>query len=106
MVNARQFDVYRVIGLRAGSAVDLAVVLQDDTLSHTSTRVVAPLIPVPRDFGFDRATPAADVDGVHYMIAVHLVTTVASRNLGALVASLKNHDRAIKNAIDLVFFGV
>ena len=39
-----RYDVCPVVGLRAGSAVDLAVVLQDDQLSDLATRVVAPLI--------------------------------------------------------------
>lgn len=57
-------DVCPVVGLRAGSAVDLAVVRQDDQLSDLATRVVAPLI------------------------------------------VLGDHERALRNAIDLVFFGI
>jgi hypothetical protein len=106
LVEGRQFEVYRVKGLRAGSAVDLAVILQDDTLSYLSTRVVAPLVPVPTDFTVDRATPAFDIDGVRYMAAVHLVTTIPMRNLGTLVTSLANRDHDLKNAIDMIFFGV
>jgi toxin CcdB len=106
LVDARQFNVYRVKGLKTDSAVDLAVVLQDDTLSHLSTRVVGPLIPIPKGLEVERATPAVSIDGVRYMVAVHLVTTIPSRNLGTLVASLADHDRELKNAIDMVFFGV
>jgi hypothetical protein len=46
------------------------------------------------------------LDGARYLIAVHLVTTIPLRNLGAHVATLKSRERAIKNAIDMVFFGV
>ncbi len=106
MVAPRQFDVHRVKGLRAESAVDLAIVLQDDTLGHLATRVVAPMIPVPPEIEVERVTPAVTVDGVRYMVAVHLVTTVPARSLGTLVASLTDHDRELKNAIDAVFFGV
>ena len=106
MVTARQFDVCRVVGLRSGSAVDLAVVVQDETLSHLSTRVVAPLIPVDNDFVVERATPVAEIDGVRYLMATYLMTTIPLRNLGNIVASFKDREREIKNAIDLVFFGV
>ena len=102
----RQFEVYRVVGLRAGSAVDLAMVLQDDTLSHLSTRVVAPLIPVEGGMDADRATPAVDVIDGRYIVAVHLMTTVPTRNLGNFVVAIDDGERHIKNAIDLVFFGV
>jgi hypothetical protein len=101
-----QFEVFRVIGLRSGSAVDLAVVLQDNTLSHLSTRIVAPLIPVEGELATDRATPIVDVTGNEYAVAVHLMTTVPTRNLGKLVARLVDNERQLKSALDLVFFGV
>jgi toxin CcdB len=106
VVTARQFDVCRVTGLRAESPVDLAIVMQDDTLSHLTTRVVAPLVPVGRGFAVDRTTPMVEVEGVQYAVAVHLLMTIPTRNLGALVANLEDHDRALKGAIDMVFFGV
>ena len=106
MVETRQFNVYRVKGLKADSAVDLAVVLQDETLSHLSTRVVAPLIPIPKGLEVERVTPAVLIDGVRYMVAMHLLTTIPVRSLGTLVASLADRDGELKNAIDAVFFGV
>ena len=102
----RQFEVFRVVGLRSGSAVDLAIVLQDDTVSHLSTRIVAPLIPIEASLQADRATPAVDVMGTPYMIAVHLMTTIPTRNLGNFVTKIEDRERQIKNAIDLMFFGV
>lgn len=106
MVAARQFDVCRVTGLRAGSTVDLAVVLQDDTLSHLATRIVAPLVPADRIEGVERATPVVEVDGARYAVAMHLMMTIPARNLGKIVRSLSGEERALKNAIDTVFFGV
>ena len=106
MVTAKQFDVCRITGLRAESAVDLAVIMQDDTLSHLATRVVAPLVPVGDGFVVDRTTPMVEVEGIRYAVAVHLLMTIPARNLGALVATLENHDRALKGAIDMIFFGV
>lgn len=106
MVTARQFDVFRVIGLRAGSAIDLAVVLQDDTLSHLSTRIVAPLIPADAVEHVERATPVVELAGIRYAVAMHLLMTIPSRNLGNLVGSLSREERALKNALDTVFFGI
>ena len=100
-----RYDVCPVVGLRAGSAVDLAVVLQDDQLSDLATRVVAPLIAL-QGHDVDRATLAVDIDGVRYLVAVHLLTTVPVRNLSRPIANLGKQERALKNAIDLVLFGV
>ncbi len=105
-MTALQFEVYRVTGLRGGSAVDLAVVLQEDALSHLSTRVVAPLIDIGEDAVAERMTPVVEIGGHRYLVATHLLTTIPARNLNTLVASLANHERAIKNSIDTVFFGV
>jgi len=103
---ARQYDVCRITGLRAESPVDLAVVLQDETLSDLTTRVIAPLVPVGERHRVERATPAVDLDGVRYMVAMHLVTTIPRRNLGQVVANLRELERQLKAAIDAVFFGV
>ena len=80
--------------------------MQDDTLSHLATRVVAPLVPVANGFVVDRTTPRVEIEGVRYAVAVHLLMTIPARNLGTRVASLEDHDRTLKGAIDMVFFGV
>ncbi len=100
-----QYDVCPVIGLRAGSAVDLAVVLRDDQLADLATRVVAPLVAI-QGHDIDRATVALELDGVRYLVAIHLLTTVPVRNLDRAIANLRGHERALKNALDLVFFGI
>jgi toxin CcdB len=106
VVTSRQYDVHRVVGLRAESVVDLAIVLQDDSLDHLSTRVVAPLVQIDEEAAIDRSTPIVEMHGARYLIAVHLLATIPLRNLGTQVATMKSHERAIKNAIDTVFFGV
>lgn len=106
MTTPKQFDVCRVLGLRAGSPVELAVVMQDDALSHLATRIVAPLVPVDPGLTVDRVTPTVAVEGVQYAVAVHLLMTIPVRNLGARVASIEGNERVLKAAIDMVFFGV
>ena len=85
--------------------MDLAVVLQDDQLYDLATRIVAPMIPV-HQHDVERATLPVYVGGVRYIVAMHLLTTVPARNLGPPIANLETHERALKNAIDLVFFGI
>ncbi len=105
-MSPEQFDICRVFGLRSGSPVDLAVVLQDETLSHLVTRIIAPVVQVDEEFDVDRTTLAADIHGVRYMIAVHLLTTIPRRNLGGVVATVKHMERQLKSAIDMAFFGI
>ena len=102
----RQFDVCRVIGADARGGVDLAVVLQGDALSEAATRVVAPLIPLDEKPQINRVTSVVTLDGVRYPVAVHLVTVLGRRNLAQSVGNLRDHERAFKNALDAVFFGV
>jgi len=88
-VTASQFDVCRVGGLRADSPVDLAVVIQDDTLSSLSTRLVAPLVPAPNEMVADRMTPTVELDGVRYAVATHLLMAIPVRSLGAQTELLR-----------------
>jgi toxin CcdB len=106
LVKALQFEVYRVAGLRPGSLVDLAIVLPDDALSHLATRLVAPLVEMDPMAAIQRLTPAVEIAGTPYLIAMHLMATVPVRNLATLVTSLADQERQIKNAIDTLFFGV
>lgn len=105
-MTVQQFDVCRVVGLRSGSPVDLAVILQDDTLDHLATRIIAPAIQVDEEFNVDRTTLALDLHGVRYIVAVHLLTTIPRRNLGTVIATIKHMELELKNAIDMAFFGI
>lgn len=95
-----QFDVYRLRG-RA-----LVVDLQSETLEDFSTRVVAPLhlrgkVPVPAT----RLHPLVNVLGESYVLATHLLTAVAARDLGTPVASLEAKRYTIIAALDMVLTG-
>lgn len=105
-MTTRQFDVCRVVGLRDGSAVDLGLVLQDDTLSDLATRIVAPLIEVDSGLSGTPATPDVEFDGQRFIVAVHLMTALPTRNLGRVIVNLESEERRIRNALDLLFFGI
>jgi hypothetical protein len=96
-----QFDVHR---LQGGSFV---VDCQSDSLSHLATRVVAPLmrareVPAPSA----RLHPVFPFEGEDYLFASHLLTALATRDLGLPVASLAAKEFTIKNALDMLLTGV
>jgi len=99
----RQFDVRPI---RDGRSVDLVVILQANVLAQTATVIVAPLILAGAVPELSRATPHVEIEGVRYLVAVHLMMTIDRRVLGASVASLADRDWELKSAIDIVFFGI
>jgi toxin CcdB len=96
-----QFDVHCLEG-------GLFVVdCQSDSLSHLATRVVAPLmrsgdVPAPST----RLHPVFEFRGETYLLATHLLTAMATRDLGRPVASLEAERYTIVAALDLVITGV
>ncbi len=86
--------------------MDLVVILQHDLLDHLTTRVVAPLLPLDETYEVDRVVPVVEVEGIRYVVAMHLVATISVRNLATMVGKLDAHEHALKSAIDMVFFGV
>ncbi|HMN85364.1 MAG TPA: CcdB family protein [Bauldia sp.] len=106
MVGPRQFDVHHIGSSRSGDAVDLAVILQDDALSDLPTRIAAPVIAVDERYDLDRLTVPVTIDGVRYIVAIHLLATLPVRAIGRKFAEIGEHERKIKSALDLLFFGV
>lgn len=96
-----QFDVY-MIGKES-----FVVDCQADSLSHLSTRVVAPLmrcsdVPTPSTC----LHPVLDFKGEEFLIATHLLTAMPCRDLGRAVASLGHEEYMIKNALDMLLSGI
>jgi hypothetical protein len=103
---ARQFDVCHVAEANGRSRSRLAVVLQHDSLSELSTRVVAPLVVVGARYRINRATPAVELNGTRYLVATHLLATVPRQSLGEPIVNLRKKEHTLKNALDAVFFGI
>lgn len=101
----RQFDVCEVIG-GTRNGVELAVILQDEGLSRLSTRIVAPVIFIDGVPPIERGTVAVELDGLSYLVPVHLLMSVRARGIGRPIGSLSGYEAALKNALDVVFFGV
>ena len=98
-----QFDVHR---LKSGSA--LVVDCQSELLEHLSTRLVVPLI--PREHGSPpqvaRLNPLFSLDGEEFIMATQLAAAVLTRDLGEMVASLRDRSFEIVGALDVLFGGV
>jgi toxin CcdB len=95
-----RFDFYRV-----GETCLLDC--QADTLSHLSSRVVAPLLPqaeVPR--GLNRLHPTLSVEGRQLVLATHLLTALPVRQLGDRAGSLAKHQDEIMAALDMLLTGI
>lgn len=103
---SKQFDVCRVAGSGGTSGASLAVVLQHDSLSSLSTRVVAPLVALGARYRINRSTPVVELHGSRYLVAGHLLATVPKRSLSEPLANLQKKEHTLKNALDSVFFGI
>ena len=97
-----QFDVHR---LKPGPT--LVVDCQSELLEQLSTRLVVPLI--PREQGppqVARLNPLLSLDGREFIMATQLAGAVLTRDLGEVVASLRDRSFEIVGALDVLFRGV
>ena len=95
-----KFDVYARPG--AGLLLDC----QADLLSDLNTRFVVPLLPeaeAPRPAG--RLNPVFMIEGERVVMATQYASPVATRELGAKVASLASEQDEIGNALDMLISG-
>lgn len=94
-----QFDVYR---RRDGYLLDC----QADILDQFDSRFVVPLIPIEdRPRQFPRLMPVFEIDGERLMMATHLASAVAKRELGQKRGSLAQHRYDIIGALDVLTTG-
>lgn len=95
-----QFDIYMLTdGLHV-------VDVQSDVIRLTGTRMVIPLIEMDDDAGVvDRLTPRLPMAGGDMLLATHLTTAVLDHELRRPVGSLREHDYAIKMALDMLISG-
>jgi toxin CcdB len=81
--------------------------LQADLLSHLTTCVVAPLLPLESaPLPAKVLNPVFDIDGTRYMLATQYLATVPRRVLGRQVASLREEAAVIVSALDCLFQGI
>lgn len=96
-----QFDVYR--DARGAVLVDC----QGDALSHLSTRLAAPLVPLDRaPTLIERLNPVFEIAGEPYAMITQYAATVRCVDLGARIARLDPYRFEIIGAFDLLLTGV
>lgn len=97
-----KFDVFR---RRAGAGYLLDC--QADLLSQLNTRFVVPLLPVegaPKPAA--RLNPVFELEGKSYVMMTQFAAAVLVNELGEKVASLRDRDIEIINALDILTSGV
>lgn len=98
-----QADVFINPGRRS-DAFPLIVVLQADAVAHTSSVLVAPLVPV-EIVSASRLTPTFDIEGRTWTMVVADLAPIPRHLLTRRVASLARERDRITAALDLLFFG-
>ena len=95
-----QFDVHRL-------ADGLVVDCQSDLLLQIDSRFVVPL--VPRSEALKVAAglnPIFAIDDQDYVMLTQAAAAVRRRELGAIVASLREHASEVTRALDILVAGV
>ena len=82
------------------------VVLQYPGLDTGASVLVAPLFPASDLPELQGVTPRVSLDGEDYLIAVQLLAAVQRKDLGPVERTLAQHEYAIANAINRLFFGI
>ena len=103
-----QFDVYPNPSSRLRDGIPYLVVMQSDLLDHLPTRLVMPLVierfnaaPLP-----SRLSPSFRIDGQTLHLWPQQTATILVRMLGEPVASLKDDQSRLVDALDAVIGGI
>ncbi len=83
----------------------MVVVLQHEYLSQLGTVIVAPLFAEDELEPIERLRPHVRVGRKSYTVAVDLLASLPTRQLGAAVANLEKSRYELSNALDLLFAG-
>lgn len=98
----RQFDICRL----KDRGEQLVLVLQHDIADELTTRVVAPLSDKPYRNLIARVRIPVEFDGSNFVVQLDRMAAIDVRGIGKVVGNLASEEQRIKNALDLVFFGV
>lgn len=99
-----RLDIYPMPG-RARQ--EYVVDVQADLLSHLSTRVVVPLVPLSK-FGNIAAelNPVFPIEGRDHVLVPQAIATVPRQELKSRVGTLSPHHDAILRAVDVLLSGI
>jgi toxin CcdB len=95
---------YQVFRNRGGDGYLLDV--QNDLLEDLNLRVMAPLmLPEAAPKPARRLNPTFEVEGRRHLMVTQYLAAVPVAELGPLVATLRAHDNAVTEALDMLFQG-
>jgi toxin CcdB len=95
---------YQVFRIRDGDGYLLDV--QNDLLDDLNIRAMVPLmLPEAAPMPARRLNPAFEVEGRRHLMVTQYIAAVPVAELGSLVATLRVHDNAITEALDMLFQG-
>ena len=103
-----QFDVYPNPSSRLRDGIPYLVVMQSDLLDHLPTRLVMPLV-IERFNAASlpsRLSPPFRIDGQTLHLWPQQTATILVRMLGEPVASLKDDQSRLVDALDAVIGGI
>lgn len=98
----QQFDVCRLNSPASG----LVLLLQHDIIDELSTRIVAPLSDKPHRHLIERLRLPVDLDGNRFIVQLDRMAAINRQAIGEKVGNLASEEQRVKNALELIFFGV
>ncbi len=102
-----QFDLYANANPQSKKAYPLFVDIQHNLLEALNSRVVIPLTKAsPQQNLPDSLCPILDIEGNHYYLLTHQVTSVSKSYLKKKVGSVLLNRTEIINALDFLVSGI
>jgi toxin CcdB len=103
----KQYDLYENTDIDSKSTYPFFVDIQTDLLDGLGSRVVIPLINARPDRNLpNNICPQIELNGEHYYLLTHQITTVASSFLKQKSGSLLLSRTEIINSLDFLVSGI
>lgn len=101
----RQFDVCRYPGASTANDAPYVCVLQSHYLAGMDTVIVAPLLRATVATTESQVAVPVAIEGIDYVLDLALLANIETRDVGAVVGSLIDHEFEIRRALDRLFTG-
>jgi toxin CcdB len=101
----RQFDLFTNPSPRSRAVAPFVVLLQSHLLAAMPTAVVAPLLLDDGRSAYTETSVIVLFEGVQYVASIAELAAIDARRLQQPVGSLRDHEDALRRALDRVFTG-
>lgn len=101
----RQFDVHPNPSERSRPIAPLVVVLQSHHLAAAPTTVVAPMLINDGRSAYTELSALVVFQGAQYIVSIGELAAIDSRRLQRVIGTLREHEDAIRRALDRLFTG-